>query len=133
MSHLSHDTMVIQTGGQPEPGEVVEGCRRAAKRTQIREEWWRGPGGHPNALRVGRSGGGCQEGSQTHSDQGRVVEGARRAAKRTQSREEWWRGQGGQPNALSTGRSGGGGQESSQTHSEPGGVVEGARRAAKRT
>ena len=109
MSHLSHDTMVIQTRGQPEPGEVVEGCRRAAKRTQIREEWWRGPGGQPNALRSGKSGGGGQESSQTHSESGGVVEGARRAAKRTQYREEWWRGPGEQPNALRAGRSGGGG------------------------
>ena len=74
MSHLSHDTMVIQTGGQPEPGEVVEGA-----------------GGQPNTLRAGRGGGGGQEGRQTHSEPGGVVEGARRAAKRTQSREEWWR------------------------------------------
>ena len=41
-----------------ESGGVVEGARRAAKRTQSREEWWRGPRGHPNALRAGRSGGG---------------------------------------------------------------------------
>ena len=40
------------------PGGVVEGARRAAKRTQSRKEWWRGLGGQPNALRVGRSGGG---------------------------------------------------------------------------
>ena len=74
-------------------GGVVEGARRAAKRTQIREEWWRRARRcQPNALRVGRSGGGGKEGSQTHSV---------------------------------AGRSGGGGQESSQTHSEPGGVVEG--------
>ena len=109
MSHLSHDTMVIQTGGQPEPGEVVEGGRRAAKHTQSRKEWWRGLGGHPSTLRAGRSGGGGREGSQTHSDQGGVVEGARRAAKHTQSRKEWWRGLGGQPNALRAGRSSGGG------------------------
>ena len=87
----------------------MEGARRAAKRTQSREEWWRGPGGQPNALRAGRSGGGGQEGSQTHSVPGGVVEGARRAAKHTQSREEWWRWPGGQPNALRAGRSGGGG------------------------
>ena len=91
-----------------EPGGVVEGARRAAKRTQSREEWWRGPGGQPNALRPGRSGGGGH---------------ARRAAKRTQSREEWWRGPVGQPNTLRAGRNCGGGQEDSQTHSEPGGVV----------
>ena len=36
----------------------MEGARRAAKRTQSREEWWRGPGEQPNALRIGRSGGG---------------------------------------------------------------------------
>ena len=88
---------------------MVEGARRAAKRTQIREEWWRGPGEQPNALIVGRSCGGGKEDSQTHSVPGGVVEGARRAAKRTQSREEWWRGLGGQPNALRAGRSGGGG------------------------
>ena len=41
-----------------EPGGVVEGARRVAKHTQSREEWWRGPGGQPNALRAGRSGGG---------------------------------------------------------------------------
>ena len=101
----------------------MEGARRAAKRTQSREEWWRGPGVQPNALGAGRSGGGGQEGSQTHSEPGGVVEGARRAAKCIQSREEWWRGPGGQPNALAR-RSGGGDQEGSQTHSEPGGVVE---------
>ena len=99
-----------------EPGEVVEGARRAAERTQSREEWWRGPGGQPNALRAGRSGGGSQEDSETHSELGGVVEGS-----------------GGQPNTLRDRRSGGGGQEGSQTHSEPGGVVEWARRAAKRT
>ena len=98
----------------------MEGARRVAKHTQSREEWWRGLGGQPNALIAGRSGGGGQEGSQTHSVPGGVVEGARRAAKHTQSREEWWRGPGG-------------GQEGSQTHSESGGVVEGARRAARRT
>ena len=75
MSNLSHDTMVTQTGRQPETGGVVEGARRAAKRTQSREEWWRRPGGQPNALRAGRSGGGGQEGSQTHSEPGGVVEG----------------------------------------------------------
>ena len=58
-----------------EPGGVVEGARRTAKRTQSREEWCRGPGGQPNALRAGRSGGGGQEGSQTHSEPGGVVEG----------------------------------------------------------
>ena len=89
MSNLSHDTMVIQTVGQQEPGGVVEGARRVAKRTQSREEWWRWPGGQPNTLRAGRSGGGGQEVSQTYSEPGGVVEGARRAAKRTQSREEW--------------------------------------------
>ena len=91
MSHLSHDTMVIQTGGQPEPGVVVEGARRVAKHSQSRKELWRGPGRQPNAVRTGRSGGGGQEGSQTHSEPGGAVEGARRAAKRTHSREEWWR------------------------------------------
>ena len=88
MSNLSHDTVVIQTGGQPEPGVVVEGARRAVKHTQSRKEWWWGPGGQPNSL---RSGGGGQEGSQMHSEPGGVVEGAMRAAKRTHSREEWWR------------------------------------------
>ena len=55
-------------------GGVVEGARRAAKRTQSREEcrraggqpnilravgkWWRGAGEQPNTLRAGRSGGG---------------------------------------------------------------------------
>ena len=34
------------------------GARRTAKRTKSREEWWRGPGGQPNALRAGRGGGG---------------------------------------------------------------------------
>ena len=67
---------------------MVEGARRASKHTQSREEWWRGPGGQPNAIRAGRSGGGSQEGSQTHSESGGVVVGDRRAAKRTQSREE---------------------------------------------
>ena len=100
----------------------MEGARRAAKRTHSGEEWWRGPGGQPNTLRAGRSGGGGQEGSQTHSELGGVVEGARRAAKHTQSREEWWRG-----DKHSQSRKG------SQTHSEPGGVVEQARRAGKRT
>ena len=94
----------------------MEGARRAAKHTQSQNDWWRGPGGQPNALRAGRSGRGGQEVSQTHSEPGGVVEGARRAAKRTQSREEWL-----------------GGQEGSQTHSEPGGVVEGSRRSSKRT
>ena len=41
-----------------ESGGVVEGASRAAKHTQSREELWRGPGGQPNALRDGRSGGG---------------------------------------------------------------------------
>ena len=86
----------------------MEGARRASKRTHSGEEWWRGPGGQPDALSSGRSGGEGQEGSQTHSEPGVVVEGARRAAKRTQSREDWWRGPGGQPNALRAGRSGGG-------------------------
>ena len=53
----------------------MEGARRTAKRTQSREEWCRGPGGQPNAFRAGRSGGGGQEGSQTHSEPGGVVEG----------------------------------------------------------
>ena len=70
----------------------MEVARRAAKHTQSREEWWRGPGGQPNTLRAGRSGGGGQEGSQTtlragrsggggqegsqtHSEPGGVVEG----------------------------------------------------------
>ena len=66
----------------------MEGDRMAAKYTHSREEWWRGPGGQPNTVRAGRSGGGGQEGSQTHSESGGVVEGARRAAKRTQSQEE---------------------------------------------
>ena len=84
----------------------MEGARRAAKHTQSREEWWRGPcqEGSQTHSELGRSGGGGQEGSQTHSEPGGVVEGrtaithsepggvvARRAAKRTQSREEWWR------------------------------------------
>ena len=98
----------------------MEGARRAVKRTQSREDLWRVPGGQPNALRAGRSGG-----SQTHSEPGGVVEEARRAAKHTQSREEWWRRPRGQPNAIRAGRSGGVGQEGSQTHSEPGRVVEG--------
>ena len=33
-----------------EPGGVVEGSRRASKRTQSQEEWWSRPGGQPNAL-----------------------------------------------------------------------------------
>ena len=53
----------------------MEGAKRAAKRTQSREEWWSGPEGQPNALRAERSGGGGQEGSQTHSEWGGVVEG----------------------------------------------------------
>ena len=88
----------------------MEGARRAAKRTQSRDEWWRGLRGQPNTLRAGKSGRGCQEGSQTHSEPGGVVEGARRTAKQTQSTEEWWRGPGGQPNALRAQRSCGGGQ-----------------------
>ena len=42
-----------QEGSQThsEPEGVVEGARRAAKRTQIREEWWRGPGEQPNTLK----------------------------------------------------------------------------------
>ena len=84
----------------------MEGARRAAKPTHSGEEWWRGPGGQPDALSAGRSGRGGQEGSQTHSEPGGVVEVARRAAKCTQSREVWWRGPGGQPNALRAGRSG---------------------------
>ena len=82
----------------------MEGAKRAAKHTQSLEELWRGPG------RAGRSGGGGQEGSQTHSEPGGVVEGARRAAKHTLIREEWW---------IGARRAGGGGQEGSQT----GGVV----------
>ena len=66
----------------------MEGARRAAKRNQSREEWWREPGGQPNTLRAGRSSRVGQEGSQTHSEPGGVVVGDRRAAKRTQSREE---------------------------------------------
>ena len=97
------------------------GAGRTAKRTQSREEWWSRPGGQPNALRAGRSGGGGKEGSQTHSEPGGEVEGARRAAKRTQSREERWRGPGGQPNVPRAGRSVGE-QEGSQTYSEVGGV-----------
>ena len=46
-----------------EPVGVVEGARRTAKRTQSREEWWRGPGGQPNTLSAGRSGRGGQESS----------------------------------------------------------------------
>ena len=34
----------------------MEGASRAAKRTQSRKEWCRGPGEQPNALRAGRSG-----------------------------------------------------------------------------
>ena len=83
----------------------MEGARRAAKHTQSREESRRGPGGQPNTLRAGRSGGGRQEGSQTHSEPGGVVEGFRRAAKHTHNREEWWRRPGGQPNVLRAGRS----------------------------
>ena len=64
----------------------MEGARRTAKRTQSREEWWRRPGGQPNALSTGRSGGGGQEDSLTHSKPGGVVEEARTAAKHTQSR-----------------------------------------------
>ena len=78
---------------QSEPGGVVEGAMRAAKRTHNREEWWQpnalragrsGGGGQEsnethsepgNTLRAGRSGGGGQEGSQTHSEPGGVVEG----------------------------------------------------------
>ena len=85
----------------------MEGAGRAAKHTKSREEWWRGPGGQPNTLRAGRSCGGGQEGSQTHSELRGVVEGARRAAKHTQRGEEWQRGPGGQPNALKARRSGG--------------------------
>ena len=73
----------------------MERARSAAKHTQSGEEWWRGPGGQPNTLRAGTSGGGGQEDSQMHSELGRVVEGARRTAKCTQSREEWWRWPGG--------------------------------------
>ena len=54
---------------------MVEGSGRVAKHTESRGEWWREPGGQPKALRAGRSGGGGQEGSQTHSEPGRVVEG----------------------------------------------------------
>ena len=63
-------------------------------------------GGQPNTLKAGRSVGGGQEVSQTHSEQRGVLDGARRAAKHTQSR---------------------------QAHSESGGVVEGSRRTAKNT
>ena len=63
----------------------MEGSRRAAKHTQSWEEWWQ-------AFRAGRSDGGGQEGSQTHSEPGGVV-GV---------------GSGGQPNTLRAGRSGGG-------------------------
>ena len=126
--------MVTQTGGQPEPGGVVEGATRAAKRTESWEEWWRGPGGKPNAL---RSEGGVVEGdrmaAKTHTEPGGVVKGAMRAAMIThragdlshggsqegsQSHSEpggVWSGPGGQPNTLRAGRSGGGGQEGSQT------------------
>ena len=38
----------------------MEGARRIAKRTQSREECWRGPGGQPNTLRAGRGGGGLR-------------------------------------------------------------------------
>ena len=87
MSNLSHDIMVTQTGGQPEPGGVVEGARRASKRTQSQEEWGSQTHSEPGGVVDGG-----QEDSQTHSEPGGVVEGARRIAKRTQSREEWWRG-----------------------------------------
>ena len=87
---------------------MVEGARRVAKRTQSREEWWRGPGRQTNTLRAGWSDGGSQEVSQTHSERGGVVEGARRTAKCTQSLEEWWRGPGVQLNVLRARRSGGG-------------------------
>ena len=59
----------------------MEGARRAAKRTQSREECAR-VGEQPNILRAGRSVG-EQEGSQTHtqsrqahSEPGGVVEGS---------------------------------------------------------
>ena len=132
----------------------MEGAGRAAIRTQSREEWWRGPGWQPNALRASRIGGGGQEGSQMHSDKEGVYESRRaanhtqsrekcrraggqpntlRAAKHTQRRGEWWRGAGGQPSTLRAGRSVGGGREGSQAHSEPRRVVEGGGRAAKLT
>ena len=60
----THSELSSQT--HSEPGGVVEGARRAVKRTESRKEWWRGPGGQLNALRAGRSGGGGQEGSQMH-------------------------------------------------------------------
>ena len=94
----------------------MEGGWRGAKHSQSREECWLGPGGQPNAIIAGRSGGAGQEGSQMHSEPGGVVEMGRRAAKHTQSREEWWRGPGGQPNALRAGRSVGE-QEGSQIYS----------------
>ena len=87
-----------------EPGGVVEGARKAAKRTQSRKECriaggqpnilraWRCVGGQPSTLRAVGSGGGEREGSQAHSDPGRVVEGSGRAAKHNQSWEVWWRG-----------------------------------------
>ena len=78
-----------------DPGGVVEGARRSAKRTQRREESRRARG-QPNTLR---------------------------ATKHTQSLGEWWRDPGGQTNTLRARRSGGGEREGSQTHSEPGGVV----------
>ena len=82
-----------QEGSQThsEPGGVVEGARREAKRTQSQEEWWRGPEGQPYTLREGRSGGVGQEGIKTYSEPGGVVDGARRSDKCTQSQEEWWR------------------------------------------
>ena len=46
----------------------MEGAGSAAKHTHNWEEWLRGPGGQRNALRAGRSSGGGQEGSQTHSE-----------------------------------------------------------------
>ena len=54
-----------------EPGGWVEGGGMASKHTQSQEEWWRGPGVQPNALRAGRSVG-EQEGSQTYSELGEV-------------------------------------------------------------
>ena len=90
-----------------EPGGVVEGARRAAKHTQSREESRRGPGGQPNTLRAGRSGGGRPGGQPNTLRAGR----------------SGTRGSGGQPNTLITGRSGGG---------EPGGQPN-TLRAAKHT
>ena len=82
----------------------MEGARRAAKRTQSREECTT-VGGKPNILRAGRSVG-EQEGSQTHSEPS---------------------------STLRAGGRGGGECEGSQAYSEPGGEVEGCARAVKHT